>query len=207
MMALLVMIGAYLLGALSGSLILAPLFGRGDPRLSGSGNAGATNALRTGGKVYGASVLLFDVLKGVLAAALLPALAPAGPAWLAFACGGLAVVGHVWPVWFGFRGGKGAATLIGVIAVLLPAALAVAVLVWVATLVLTGFVGLATILGMLTVLLYTLIMPSTAAMLVFAGLMCLLVVYTHRENIARMRAGRENRFERVMLLRRGRRSS
>jgi glycerol-3-phosphate acyltransferase PlsY len=193
---------AYLIGSLSGSLLLAPVFGRADPRASGSGNAGATNALRTGGRGYGAAVLVFDLLKGVVAALLVPALFGLGLA-VALACGAAAVIGHVYPVFFGFRGGKGAATLIGVLLALLPGALLLGVAVWIATLVASGYVGLATLLGMVGVALATMFAPAAGlAAKVFVIAMTVLIFYTHRENIQRLRAGTENRFERVMLRRR-----
>lgn len=195
---------AYLLGSLSGGLLLGRVLGKGDLRTAGSGNAGATNALRTGGRGFGIAVLLFDVVKGVLAAALLPWLAP-HVAWLAFACAAAAIVGHVWPVYFGFRGGKGAATLIGALLCLLPLAMLPALVVWVLTLMLTGYVGLATLLGMTTILIAALFANATsllAAPVIFATGMWVLMLYTHRENIRRLRRGEENRFERAMLLRR-----
>jgi len=199
----LAIVSAYLVGSLAGSLLLARVFGKVDPRTQGSGNAGATNALRTGGRGYGASVLAFDLLKGVIAAWLVPAIFVVGPA-AAFACGAAAVIGHVYPVFFGFRGGKGAATLIGVLLVLVPGALLLGVAVWIATLVASGFVGLATILGMVGVALACLFAPAaTVAAKVFVVVMTLLIVYTHRDNIRRMRSGTENRFARVMLWRRG----
>ena len=195
------LIAAYLIGSLSGSLLLARAFGRADPRASGRGNAGATNALRTGGRGYGAAVLVFDLVKGVVAALLLPALFGLGFA-AALACGAAAVIGHVYPVFFGFRGGKGAATLIGVLLALLPGALLLGVAVWIATLVATGYVGLATLLGMVGVALATLFAPAAgAAAKLFVIAMTALIFYTHRENIRRLRAGNENRFERVMLRR------
>ncbi|WP_293626925.1 glycerol-3-phosphate 1-O-acyltransferase PlsY [Salinisphaera sp.] len=193
---------AYLIGSLSGSLLLARAFGRPDPRMSGSGNAGATNALRTGGRGYGAAVLVFDLVKGVIAALAVPAICGLGFA-MALACGAAAVIGHVYPVFFGFRGGKGAATLIGVLIALLPGALLLGVAVWVATLVASGYVGLATLLGMVGVALATLFAPSAGlAAKVFVIAMTVLIFYTHRENIQRLRQGRENRFERVMWRRR-----
>lgn len=199
-------IASYLLGALSGSLILAPLFGQDDPRKSGSGNAGATNALRTGGRGYGAAVLAFDLIKGVLAALVIPWLLGIPAGW-AFACGAAAVVGHVYPVYFGFRGGKGAATIIGVLLALLPLALVVGCIVWVITLVLSGYVGLATMLGMVAVALWCLgtHLAADAASL-FVVVMTLLVIYTHRLNIVRMRDGSEHQFTGIMLLKRGKRS-
>src|SRR5277367_2666752 len=114
---------AYLLGTVLGSLILGRLRGV-DIRSMGSGNAGATNAMRTQGKLFGFLVLLIDVAKGVIVVWWLPSAALPGVdidagvsrEWLTMACGFAVIVGHVYPVWFDFRGGKGAATVIGVIA-------------------------------------------------------------------------------------------
>lgn len=194
----LALVVAYLLGSLSGSLLLARFFGGADVRAGGSGNAGATNALRTGGRAYGVAVLVFDLAKGVLAGAIVPLVLGLGMAG-ALACGAAAVIGHVYPVFFGFRGGKGAATLIGVLLALMPMALLVGFAVWIATLATTGYVGFATILGMVGVALAVLVAPgASAAAKVFAIAMTALIVYTHRSNIQRMRAGEENRFTRVM---------
>ena len=119
------MLIAYMLGTLLGSLILGRLRGI-DIRSMGSGNAGATNALRTQGKLFGILVLIIDIAKGVIAVrwlptAVLPAVGidPALPReWLTLACSLAVIVGHVYPVWFSFRGGKGAATVVGVVAAL-----------------------------------------------------------------------------------------
>src|SRR5690606_18163608 len=113
---------AYLLGSAIGSLIVGRLRGGVDIRELGSGNAGGTNALRTQGKAFAAWVMLIDIGKGWLAAAVLPGLALPGIGidaqvarqWLAVGCAAAAVLGHVYPLWFGMRGGKGAATLLGV---------------------------------------------------------------------------------------------
>ena len=146
---------AYLLGALLGSLVLGRLRGV-DIRALGSGNAGATNALRTQGKMFGLLVLIIDMGKGVLAVRWLPHAALPGvgidPAAVARVAdhrrAALAVVvGHVYPVWFGFRGGKGAATVVGVIAAMEPRLLAPLLVSWIAVLLLTGYVGLATMLA------------------------------------------------------------
>lgn len=194
---------AYLLGSLSGGLLIGRLLGREDLRRGGSGNAGATNALRTGGRGFGLSVLVFDLLKGVFAAAFIPLLAPAP--WLAYACGAAAVLGHIYPVFFGFSGGKGAATLIGVLLVLAPAALLPGLAVWLSCLVLTGYVGLSTVSGMFAVAVALLFRhgpwPMTVPVVFGLG-MLVLMLYTHRDNLRRTFAGNENRFERAMLLRR-----
>jgi glycerol-3-phosphate acyltransferase PlsY len=200
---------AYLLGSVIGSLVLGRLRGV-DIREQGSGNAGGTNALRTQGWTFALGVVLIDVGKALLAVGLLPGLdlplVGIDPAversWLEVACAAAVVAGHVYPVWYEFRGGKGAATLIGAVAVLAPAALVPVAVVWLATVMLTGFVGLGTILATATLPVYfALAAPGAAALLTFGVAMAAFVAYTHRSNIERMRAGNENRARRLWLLR------
>jgi acyl phosphate:glycerol-3-phosphate acyltransferase len=200
---------AYLLGTLLGSLILGRLRGV-DIRSMGSGNAGATNALRTQGKLFGFLVLLVDIAKGVftvcwLPAAALPAIGidPDLPRdWLTVACGFAVIVGHVYPVWFGFRGGKGAATMVGVVAGMELRLLAPLLVSWFLVLVLWGYVSLATMLsGAALVLAVCILEPNNVPLLSFCAAMTLFVVYTHRSNIARMRAGQESRVRRLWLFR------
>src|SRR5271170_4963803 len=200
---------AYLLGTLLGSLILGRLRGI-DIRSMGSGNAGATNALRTQGKLFGFLVLIIDIAKGVVAIAWLPAALLPGIGidptlsreWLTVACGFAVIVGHVYPVWFDFRGGKGAATVVGVVAGLEPRLLVPLLLSWCVVLVLTGFVGLATMLATVALLIAVYILePNNVPLLTFCGAVCAFVIYTHRSNIARMRAGKEHRARRLWLFR------
>lgn len=200
---------AYLLGAVMGSLVMGRWRGV-DIREQGSGNAGGTNALRTQGWRFALGVIVIDVGKALLAVGVLPALVlpfvgidPAvDRTWLAVACAAAVVVGHVYPVWYEFRGGKGAATLIGAIAVVAPAALLPVIAVWLATVMLTGFVGLGTILGTATLPVYfALTGPATGPLVLFGLAMAAFVAYTHRANIQRMRAGNENRARRLWLLR------
>jgi acyl phosphate:glycerol-3-phosphate acyltransferase len=200
---------AYLLGTLLGSLILGRLRGV-DIRSMGSGNAGATNALRTQGKLFGFLVLAVDIAKGVFAVwwlptAVLPAVAidPELPRqWLTLACGFAVIVGHVYPVWFGFRGGKGAATVVGVIAAVDFRLLLPLVLSWFVVLLLWGYVGLATMLsGVALVAAVYVLEPNNVPLLSFCVAVALFIVYTHRGNIARMRAGQENRVRRLWLFR------
>lgn len=201
---------AYLLGSLMGSLIVGRLKGGVDIRTQGSGNAGGTNALRTQGLMFALWVMLIDVGKGMAAAGLVPRLPLAflgadfvGPGWTAVVCGALAVAGHVYPVFFGFRGGKGAATFLGVLGTLAPLALLPGLLVWVLCLVLTGYVGLSTVLAVFAVAIYALVAAGPAAPLTaFALVMALFILYTHRSNIRRLLQGNENQFKRAMLLRR-----
>jgi glycerol-3-phosphate acyltransferase PlsY len=200
---------AYLLGALIGSLIVGRLHGGVDIRTMGSGNAGGTNALRTQGLGFAAWVMLIDIGKGWVAAALLPGLdlpfigvdPGVDREWLAVACAAAVVVGHVYPVWFGFRGGKGAATLVGVLAGLQPAAVLPVFAVWIVVVMLSGFVGLATMLAVTSFPVYiaaTSEHPSPA-LLCFGCAMTIFVCYTHRSNIGRMLAGSENRARRLWL--------
>jgi glycerol-3-phosphate acyltransferase PlsY len=205
---------AYLLGSLMGALLVGRLKGV-DIRQLGSGNAGGTNALRTQGKAFALGVVVVDVLKGWVAAAWLPGAAlpgiPPDPLvahnCLTVACSTAAILGHVYPVWYEFRGGKGAATLIGVLAGVAPAMLAPVLLVWLVVVMLTGYVGLATMLaaaafpaaqGLLVVYLGH---AWDDALLTFGIGMAAFVVYTHRSNLARMRAGTENRARRLWLFR------
>ena len=200
---------AYLLGAVLGSLAMGRIRGV-DIREQGSGNAGGTNALRTQGWKFALGVVVIDVGKALLAVGLLPGLSlpligidpSVDRDWLAVACAEAVVVGHVYPVWYEFRGGKGAATLIGAVAVLAPAALLPVVLVWLACVMLTGFVGLGTMLATATLpVFFALAAPRSPALIVFGIAMAAFVTYTHRANIERMRAGNENRARRLWLLR------
>jgi glycerol-3-phosphate acyltransferase PlsY len=192
---------AYLLGTLLGSLILGRLRGV-DIRSMGSGNAGATNALRTQGKGFGLSVLILDIGKGVLAVLWVPALllpgvgldADVSRQWLALACGFAVIVGHVYPVWFGFRGGKGVATVVGVVGALEPRLLLPLLSCWFVVVLLTGYVGLASMLaGVGLVVAVYFFDPGDTPLLAFCILITAFVIFTHRVNIARMAAGTEHR--------------
>jgi glycerol-3-phosphate acyltransferase PlsY len=191
---------AYLLGSLSGSLLLGKLRGV-DIRTLGSGNAGGTNALRTQGIACAVATVVVDVGKGALAAWLAVRFLPptANPAW-AYACGLAAVAGHVWPIFHGFRGGKGAATLVGALAVLWPVGLLAVLLAWLLSLTLSGYVGLSTVLAGLILVPMALMGHGDAGRLAFAASAALLLLYTHRANLARLRAGTEPRAERARVL-------
>jgi glycerol-3-phosphate acyltransferase PlsY len=200
---------AYLLGTLLGSLILGRLRGV-DIRSMGSGNAGATNALRTQGKAFGFLVLLIDVAKGVIAARWLPSAVLPGIGidadvpreWLTVACGFAVIVGHVYPVWFDFRGGKGAATVVGVVAALELRLLLPLLLSWMVVLLLFGYVGLATMLATVALAVAVLVLePNNLPLCTFCAAVAAFVIFTHRSNIARMRAGKENRVRRLWLFR------
>lgn len=194
-----VLLAAYLLGSLSGSLLLGRLRGV-DIRRHGSGNAGGTNALRTLGWRFALGVVVIDVGKGALAAWLGLRFAPG----CAYPAAALAVVGHVWPLWHGFRGGKGAATVVGALLVLWPQALLPLLAVWALVLVASGYVGLSTVLAMASLPVFAWWQQAGPARTGFALAMALFLLFTHRGNLQRLRRGTESRFERARLLRRRR---
>ena len=196
----------YLLGSLVGSLLLRRHTGV-DIRLLGSGNAGATNALRTLGIQVALVVLVIDIVKGWMATALvapavLPgiAVAPELSRWAVTICGIAVILGHVYPVWYGFRGGKGLATLLGAVAGINAWLLVPMLLTWLIAVVLLGFVGLASMLGTIALALTIALKGAGPPLLAFGILAVLLIVFTHRGNIARMRAGTEPRARRLWLL-------
>ncbi len=210
---LLSVLGGYLLGSVSGSLVLGRFRGV-DIRAMGSGNAGGTNALRSLGWRFALAVVLIDLGKGALAAAGLPwlvlrwmPLAPELGLLLGVLAGFAAVIGHIWPLYFGFRGGKGAGTAVGAMMVLAPACVAPMFLIWVLTILATGYVSLATVLaGFSLVPLMWLLGPDPLPppLLGLAIAVALLLLLTHRDNLRRLRNGTENRFDKARLLRRRR---
>jgi acyl phosphate:glycerol-3-phosphate acyltransferase len=200
---------AYLLGSVVGSLVIGRLRGGVDIRKLGSGNAGSTNALRTQGFSFGIWVIVIDVVKGAIAAAWLPRLALPGivaatgtqQEWLPASCAFAAVLGHVFPVWHGFRGGKGVATLLGAYAGLEIMLLAPLLLSWLAVIVVSGFVGLSSIAASLAMPVYLLLRDGArlTPLMGFSLACAALVLYTHRGNVRRMRAGNEPRARKLWL--------
>ena len=194
---------AYLIGSVSGSLLLGRLRGV-DIRQHGSGNAGGTNALRTLGLKFAAGVMLIDVSKGAFATWIGLQGEPDATMALrtAMGCGFAAVLGHVWPVFHGFRGGKGVATMIGLLLVLWPALLLPLIAVFALVLTTTGYVGLGSILATAAMLpsLWLFATPPSREWIVTAVVLGVFVLYTHRANVQRLLAGTENRFDKVRVL-------
>lgn len=195
---------AYLVGAVLGSLLVGFFYGGVDIRRLGSGNAGGTNALRTQGKVFALLVMTIDIGKGILAAAVIPSLAIPGVgidpsvdrSLVLYSVSFAAILGHVFPVWFGFRGGKGGATAAGLVCYLAPAAALPALGSWLLIVFATGFVGLATITAALAAVLFlgATALPERSGLFVFACATAALLIYAHRGNIRRMWDGTESRF-------------
>lgn len=203
---------SYLIGSVMGSMIMGYLRGGVDIRTMGSGNAGSTNALRTQGWFFAVGVIAVDVGKGVFATAIIPGInlpiaasdATISAEWLTLGCATASVVGHVWPVWHKFKGGKGAATLIGTLIVLAPEIVLPLLLIWAWMLVLFGFVGLATMTTGVAAPLYLGLtrLPHDQALFTYCVLMALYMIYSHRANIGRMRNGTEPKNTRLMVFHR-----
>jgi acyl phosphate:glycerol-3-phosphate acyltransferase len=188
---------SYLLGAVPFGFIVARLRGV-DIFSAGSGNIGATNVGRVLGRKYGSVVFVLDLLKGAVPVALVRHYLPEVP-WAVVAVGLAAFVGHMFPIYLRFRGGKGVATGAGVVAMLLPGPTAVAALVWVSVLAATRYVSLASMLAALTlpvVWLLSIRKPFDAdkgILTGFALLAAILVTFRHRANLARLNRGDESR--------------
>lgn len=197
-------VAAYLLGSVSGSLLLGRRGGF-DIREQGSGNAGGTNALRTRGWRFALPVVLIDLGKGALAvwlALAIPTLESSPGRYIeALVCGFAAVLGHVLPLFYGFRGGKGAATVVGTLFVLCPLATPPLLLIWLAVLGWTGYVGLATVIaGLALVPVLWWLAPGTADLPVYALACAALLLLTHSGNLWRLYRGTEHRFERARVI-------
>ncbi|MDE5444754.1 glycerol-3-phosphate 1-O-acyltransferase PlsY [Bradyrhizobium sp. CSA207] len=180
----------YLLGSIPFGLILTKLAGTQDLRSIGSGSIGATNVLRTGRKGLAAATLLFDALKGTAAVV------------IAFRVGGLnaallaglgAFLGHLFPVWLKFRGGKGVAVYIGILLGLVPAGALVFCVLWLATAFTTRYSSLSALVAAFITPLFLWWWLSEPKLTSLFVVLTLLLFYAHRENIKRLQSGRESR--------------
>ncbi|MER8365809.1 glycerol-3-phosphate 1-O-acyltransferase PlsY [Mesorhizobium sp. M0306] len=184
----LALVFGYLLGSIPFGLLITRAAGLGDVRNIGSGNIGATNVLRTGNKGLAAATLLLDALKGTAAVLIAGRFAPELGLWAGFG----AFLGHLFPVWLGFKGGKGVATYLGVLIALAWQVALIFAVVWLAVAFLFRFSSLAALTAavVVPVALYLLSTPQIAGL--FAA-MSLIVIVKHRANIARLLAGTEGK--------------
>lgn len=193
---------AYLLGSIPVGYLLVRIFRRQDIRTVGSGNIGATNVLRSGGKGLGAATFILDVLKGalpvLLAAAIAGPVLPMIPQRNVEALAALfAVIGHMFPVWLRFKGGKGVATGLGVFLVAAPWAALAAFALFAIVLGISRYVSLASIIGAGSFPIFAWFMvrgPRPVFFLVVQALVALLIIVKHHPNIRRLLAGNEHRF-------------
>ena len=185
-------LAAYLLGSIPFSFLVARHWGIADVRSVGSGNVGATNVMRSAGRVPGAIAFLLDALKGTMAVIVAQQLDATGAtqAFVAVA----AVVGHQFPVWLGFRGGKGVATGCGAVVAVDPRVFLIAGLVWLATALAARFVSLASILmGVTFPIAAWWLQPEDRPFVAGCGLLLLLILVRNRSNISRLLARTEPR--------------
>ena len=192
-----------------GALTIGRLFGNVDVRNQGSGNAGATNALRTQGFLFALAVAIIDIGKGILAIlfvskwhiALMTQEVQFNQEFIILTCASAAVIGHVFPIWHQFRGGKGAATLIGVYLIMAPLLVMVMLAAFILILILFGFVGLATIISSWSVAIFLLFNMGSLSnpSVIFSIMMAIFLTFTHRSNIKRMVSGEEPKNKKVMI--------
>ncbi|WP_353071014.1 glycerol-3-phosphate 1-O-acyltransferase PlsY [Tunturiibacter gelidiferens] len=186
---------AYLLGSIPFGYLLVKTFRHEDIRATGSGNIGATNVARSGAKGLGIATLLLDIGKSFLAVKIAQHIAP-GNYDLAVTTAVAAILGHVFPIWLGFRGGKGVASALGVMLALSLAAAACTFGIFLVIVLLTRYVSLASMIGSATFPLFGLYFLPQRTPIVIAGLVFipLLVIVKHHQNIGRLLAGTESRF-------------
>jgi glycerol-3-phosphate acyltransferase PlsY len=194
------LLGAYLLGSIPSAVWIGKIFFKIDVREHGSGNAGATNTLRVLGKKAGFTVLFIDFLKGLAASSLFYLQDKIMPGTQEFRqyqllLGIMAVLGHVYPIFAGFRGGKGIATLLGMVVSISWAVALLCALIFVLTVWLTKFVSLGSMLGALMsgVFVRFIYGPEETFFMYFCMAIGMMVIYTHRANIGRLRNGTESK--------------
>lgn len=187
--------GAYLFGSVSFAVVVSRLFGLADPRSYGSGNPGATNVLRSGSRAAAALTLLGDAAKGAVAVVLVRAFGPGfGVGEVGAALAALAAfAGHLYPVFFGFRGGKGVATFLGALLALNPVAGLIACLSWLAVALLFRYSSLASLIAATAAPLALYWSARDAAAVAIVAIMSTLLVVRHRQNLANLCAGKERR--------------
>ena len=187
--------GAYLLGSVSFAVVMSRLFGLADPRSYGSGNPGATNVLRSGSKAAAALTLLGDAAKGAVAVWLVRALGPPfGVGEFTVALAALAAfAGHLYPVFFGFKGGKGVATFLGALLALHPGSGLLACATWLAVAAVFRYSSLSSLCAAAVAPFALLWLTGAADVSAVIAVMSVLLVVRHRQNIANLLSGKERR--------------
>ncbi|MBN2332061.1 MAG: glycerol-3-phosphate 1-O-acyltransferase PlsY [Deltaproteobacteria bacterium] len=193
MTALALIIAGYLVGSIPTGIIVSNLLGAADPRRQGSGNIGATNIARLSGKKAGIITLAGDALKGALPVLAGLMLAPQTPLLAALA-GLAAFIGHLYPLFLGFKGGKGVATALGIFLVLAPLAVAVELTLFLLVMVTVRVVSAASLLASLTMPVCICLLGYPATSVLVALIISCLITYRHQENIKRLILGQEPKF-------------
>jgi len=204
------LLSSYITGSFPTSIIMTRLIKNIDIREHGSGNAGATNVFRVLGWKYAIIVLAFDIFKGwlptaVYATIIFQKLPVPDQGLVQILCGFAAVIGHIFPIFTRFKGGKGVGSLIGVLLALYPLVFPLCLLIGVAVITTTGYVSLGSIAAAITLPIIILLLPRLGlinpnlSLVVFSLLVPWLIIFTHRTNISRIRNGTENRFEKAII--------
>jgi glycerol-3-phosphate acyltransferase PlsY len=205
--ALVTVVAAYLIGSISFAVIFAKAFMKKDVRELGSGNAGATNVLRNAGVVPGLLTFLCDALKGFAASYMGYAIfdyihTQTNSEWSyaiygAYLCGAACMLGHILPIFFEFKGGKGVATSVGIFAVCCPIAIVIGLSVFILCVIFTRYVSLGSVLAATVVVIFSIIFHNDAAnilpQIIFAAIMGAMVIGKHKENIKRLLNGTESK--------------
>lgn len=189
-----ILIVIYLIAAIPSGVVLARMMGVEDVRQKGSGNIGATNVYRVAGKLAGILTLLGDTLKGFLPLLAIKSWLSPAPEQLAIASA-VAILGHCYPVYLRFKGGKGVATALGLFLVLSPKAVLGALIVFILTVALTRYISLGSVLAALSAPLLILLLNLPQPIFLATLFIAMLVIWRHRSNIKRLLDGTENRFK------------
>ena len=201
---------SYLLGSISGSMVIGKIKGV-DIRTMGSGNAGGTNAFRTQGIKFAIAVFIIDIGKGFVSTFYVPHLVlPFMSAEMILSvdllivlCGLAAVIGHVYPLYYNFKGGKGAGAAIGMIFAIAPLIMFIAIVIWLIILLLTGYVGLGTMIAAISIPFFSFIFEVNNQYFLYStSLLATFIIFAHRSNIQRIIKGTENRFEKARIFHR-----
>ncbi|MBE6808508.1 MAG: glycerol-3-phosphate 1-O-acyltransferase PlsY [Ruminococcaceae bacterium] len=207
MTAIITVIAAYLIGSISFAIIFSNAFMKKDVRSMGSGNAGTTNVMRNGGFLPGALTFVCDALKGFVASFMGKLIFEyimentdaiwAQPIYGAYICGTACMLGHVFPIFFQFKGGKGVATSVGIFSVCCPIAIISGLAVFALVTIISKYVSLASIIATVTVVVLSIILYNKSAsiipQIVFIVIMGAIVILKHKENIKRLLAGTESK--------------
>jgi len=188
------LVGSYLIGSIPFAYIITKTARGIDIRNFGSGNPGATNVFRVAGKTYGIITLMFDFLKGLITVSVTKLFYP-DLISISIICGLLSIIGHNWPVWLKFRGGKGFATSLGVLLGLIPLVTLFGLITFVIIFILTKYVSLSSVLSSIVVIAMCWIKREQLILCLFVSLTGLMIIIRHRPNIVRLLKGTESKLK------------
>jgi acyl phosphate:glycerol-3-phosphate acyltransferase len=190
---------AYLLGSINGSMLLGNTLKKTDIRSIGSGNAGATNAYRSFGPLYGLSVFFIDIAKGIVTVVIIaPAFTSGLPEGtpiilVQYLCGLAALIGHIFPIWYDYRGGKGVATAVGIVAAVHPILGVIAIALWTIILLITRYVCIASTLTPFLLIMASFYLRGSLSHYAWLLAISFLILFMHRANFKRLHKGTESK--------------